>query len=101
MPDHPQITHGTIEANGITFACDECGSGDNIALLLHGFPECRISWRAQLPLLATLGWRAVAPDLRGYGDTTRPLGRAAYRLDHLTADIAALFSALGARRRLL
>jgi pimeloyl-ACP methyl ester carboxylesterase len=92
----PQIT-----ANGLTFAYDEAGSGPDIALCLHGFPESRFSWRHQLPMLAEAGWHAVAPDLRGYGDTSRPTGRAAYRLDHLVADAAALFDAFGARRRLL
>jgi pimeloyl-ACP methyl ester carboxylesterase len=91
----------TIGANGLDFAVDEAGDGDAIALCLHGFPESRFSWRHQLPALAALGWRAVAPDMRGYGDTTRPLGLAAYRMDRLVDDVAALFDALGARRRLL
>jgi epoxide hydrolase 4 len=90
-----------IEANGLTFTIDEAGEGDAVALLLHGFPESRRSWREQLPALAALGWRAVAPDLRGYGGSSRPVGREAYAIDHLTADVAALFDALGARRRLL
>ena len=90
-----------VNANGLVFACDECGDGEDVALLLHGFPECRISWRHQLPALAALGWRAVAPDLRGYGETTRPRERSAYHIDHLVADVAGLFDALGARRRLL
>lgn len=92
----------SIEANGLTFALDEAGEGDDVALLLHGFPESRYSWRHQLPLLARLGWRAVAPDLRGYGATSRPKGREAYRIEHLVEDTAALFEALGpAKRRLL
>lgn len=90
-----------VAANGLSFAVDEAGAGENVALLLHGFPESRRSWRAQLPALAALGWRAVAPDLRGYGGTSRPRGRAAYRIDALTSDVAGLFDALGARRRLL
>ncbi len=90
-----------LHANGLDFSCDECGSGDDIALLLHGFPEARISWRHQLPALAALGWRAVAPDLRGYGQSSRPRERSAYAIPHLVEDAAALFDALGARRRLL
>lgn len=90
-----------IRANGLVFACDEMGHGDDVALLLHGFPEARQAWRLQMPALAGFGWRAVAPDLRGYGETSRPEGRDAYRLDHLVEDAAALFEALGARRRLL
>ena len=72
-----------------------------MALLLHGFPESRFSWRHQLPVLAGAGWRAVAPDLRGYGDSDKPAGREPYRLQHLIADVAGLFDAYGARRRLL
>lgn len=96
-----EIRTRTVQANGLSFVVDEAGEGDAVALFLHGFPESRRSWRAQLPALAALGWRAVAPDLRGYGDSSRPKGRAAYRLEHLTTDVAALFDALGARRRLL
>jgi pimeloyl-ACP methyl ester carboxylesterase len=90
-----------IEANGLRFAYDEAGEGPDIALFLHGFPESRFSWRHQLPALAAAGWHAVAPDLRGYGLTSRPSERAAYRMEHLVSDAAALFDAFGARRRLL
>jgi epoxide hydrolase 4 len=90
-----------IRANGLQFACDEAGEGDGVALLLHGFPESRFSWRHQLPALAGAGWRTVAVDMRGYGESDKPPGRDAYRLEHLTHDVAALFEALGAKRRLL
>ena len=89
-----------IDANGLSFLVDEAGEGDDVALLLHGFPESRFSWRFQIPLLAELGWHVIAPDLRGYGGSSRPLGKEAYHLDHLVEDAAALFDALGARRRL-
>lgn len=95
------INSRTIEANGLRFAIDEAGEGDKVALFLHGFPESRCCWRRQLPALANLGWRAVAPDMRGYGQSSRPEGRNAYRLDHLVADVGCLFDALGADRRLL
>ena len=90
-----------IEANGLSFVADEAGEGDSVVLLLHGFPESRFSWRHQIPLLADLGWRAIAPDLRGYGGSSRPKAKADYHLDHLVEDVAALFDAAGARRRLL
>lgn len=96
-----EIKTRQIEANGLTFTIDECGEGDNVALFLHGFPESRYSWREQLPLLAAMGWRAVAPDLRGYGGTTRPPHKKDYELPNLIADTGALFDALGAKRRLL
>ncbi len=97
----PEISIGRVQANGLTFAVDEAGTGPDVALCLHGFPESRLSWRHQLPVLSELGWRAVAPDLRGYGDSTRPRERDAYRIEHLVDDVAGLFDALGARRRLL
>lgn len=101
MRNDTPVTTRFVEANGLRFSVDEAGRGEDVALLLHGFPESRFSWRHQLPALAALGWRAVAPDLRGYGETSRPQGLSAYRIEHLVADAGALFDALGARRRLL
>ncbi len=102
----PPIISRRLPTATLDFAIDEAGTGPNIALCLHGFPEDRFSWRHQLPFLADRGWHAAAPDLRGYGGTTLPKGRAAYRLDHLVADVAAMFDALEAEngpggRRLL
>ena len=96
-----QIGTRRIEANGLSFTVDEAGKGEDVVLLLHGFPESRFAWRHQLPLLAELGWRAIAPDLRGYGQSSRPPAKADYRLDHLVDDVAALFEATGTGRRLL
>jgi pimeloyl-ACP methyl ester carboxylesterase len=90
-----------LKANGITFAIDEAGDGGDVALLLHGCPENRAAWRQQVPYLAQLGWHVVAPDLRGYGETSRPDAKDAYHLEHLTEDVVALFAALGARRKML
>lgn len=95
------VTTRRMEANGLSFMVDEAGEGDGVALLLHGFPESRFSWRHQLPLLAGLGWRAIAPDLRGYGQSSRPPRTADYAIGHLVEDVAGLFDAAGARRRLL
>lgn len=92
---------GRLEANGLSFVIDEMGEGDAVALCLHGFPESRFSWRHQLPLLAGLGWRAIAPDLRGYGHSSRPPAKADYRMEHLVEDVAGMFEAAGARRRLI
>ena len=92
------ITTRKIEANGFSFAVDEAGEGDNLALCLHGFPESRFSWRYQLPLLADLGYRAWAPDLRGYGETEpKPRQVSAYLIDRLMEDVAALIDASGAK----
>ena len=92
------VTTRTVEPGGFRFAVDEAGAGDRLALCLHGFPESRFSWRRQLPLLAQMGYRAWAPDLRGYGETEpKPREVAAYLVDRLMEDVAALIDASGAR----
>jgi pimeloyl-ACP methyl ester carboxylesterase len=67
----PEVTHRMIETNGIRLHVAEQGEGPLI-ILCHGFPECWYSWRHQLAALAKAGFRAVAPDLRGYGRSDRP-----------------------------
>lgn len=79
-----------VEANGQRFELAECGSGARLAILLHGFPELNFSWRDQMPLLAEKGYRVWAPNMRGYGASSKPEGIAAYRIDALIQDVAAL-----------
>lgn len=67
-------------------------------IFLHGWPELSISWRGQLPVFAGLGFRAVAPDMRGYGRSTIYDTHAAYRLEETVADMRELLDALGAER---
>ena len=74
---------------------DQCGEGDELALCLHGFPERAFSWRFQLPMLADLGFTAWAPNLRGYGNSSRPEGVQAYRVDELVEDVARLIEVSG------
>src|ERR1700727_847723 len=95
------ILYQTIRANGIDFRAATAGSGERLALCLHGFPESAYSWRYQMPLLAHLGYRVWAPDLRGYGGSSRPTGVAAYALENLEEDVAALIEASGAKHVLL
>lgn len=84
------------KANGVSLHCAESGPADGpLVLLLHGFPEFWYGWRHQLGPLARAGFRVVAPDQRGYNDSDKPKGVAAYDLDVLAADIAGLASALG------
>ncbi len=90
-----------MRANGLRFRVAECGEGERLALCLHGFPECGYSWRHQLPLLARLGYRAWAPDLRGYGESDRPPGREAYAIERLMEDAAGLIDAAAPRSTLL
>jgi epoxide hydrolase 4 len=91
----------TIRANGIDFNVATAGSGERLALCLHGFPESSYSWRYQMPLLAQLGYRVWAPDLRGYGGSSRPKGVDAYALENLEEDVAALIEASGAKEIVL
>ena len=69
-----------------------------LVLLLHGFPQSSWEWRAQLPALAQAGYRAVAPDQRGYSPRARPEGTEHYRSDHLVADVIAIADWLGGHR---
>lgn len=90
-----------VNANGLTFEVDQCGEGEKFALLLHGFPESKFSWRFQMPLLARLGYRVWAPNLRGYGRTSRPTAVSDYHIDRLVEDVAGLIDAAGAKETLL
>lgn len=92
---HPIRTE-YVKANGLTFEVDQCGEGEKFALLLHGFPEHSYSWRYQLPLLAELGYTAWAPNMRGYGKSSRPKGVRSYTIDHLWDDVSGLIDAKGA-----
>ena len=97
----PEVRTVLVKANGLTFEVDQCGSGDKFALLLHGFPESKFSWRHQMPLLAELGYTVWAPNLRGYGKSSKPPTIADYHIDHLVADAAALIDTAGAKDTLL
>ena len=90
-----EITHRTIETNGIRMHIAEAGDGP-LVLLLHGWPESWYSWRHQLPALASAGYHAVAPDVRGYGQTDKPQPVEAYSMKLLMDDYLGLLKVLGA-----
>jgi pimeloyl-ACP methyl ester carboxylesterase len=69
-----------------------------LVLLLHGFPETSFSWRHQLQALAAAGFRAVAPDQRGYSPRARPADLTSYRAERYVEDVVGLVDALGADR---
>ena len=87
-------THRFVETNGIRMHVAEQGNGP-LVLLCHGFPELWYSWRHQLTALAAAGFRAVAPDMRGYGQTDRPELIDQYTILHLVGDMVGLLDALG------
>jgi pimeloyl-ACP methyl ester carboxylesterase len=88
------MTHGTLQANGITIHYVEQGRGP-LVVLCHGFPESWYSWRHQLPALAAAGYRAVALDMRGYGGTSKPQAITSYSISHLVGDVVGAIAALG------
>ncbi len=90
-----------IQTRGLRFEVATAGEGEKLALLLHGFPECAHSYRYQIPLLVSLGYRVWAPNLRGYGRTDRPLGVKNYAMDLLESDVSDLIDASGAKSVLL
>lgn len=83
-----------IETNGVTLAVDDQGSGDPV-ILLHGFPELAYSWRHQIPALVDAGYRAIAFDQRGYGNSSKPDHVDDYSLSHLMGDVIGLLDRLG------
>ncbi len=92
--DDRSILHRSVSANGIRFHLAEAGSGP-LVLLLHGFGGLWLNWRSQLTSLAAAGFRVVAPDLRGAGDSDKP--PRGYDAFTLAADVAGLVRALGER----
>ncbi|KAK8479614.1 hypothetical protein V6N13_030952 [Hibiscus sabdariffa] len=83
------IQHKTVSVNGINMHVAEKGEGPLI-LFLHGFPDLWYSWRHQIIALAALGYRALAPDLRGYGGTDAPDSVSDYTCFHVVGDLIAL-----------
>jgi pimeloyl-ACP methyl ester carboxylesterase len=89
-----------VEANGLKLRIAEQGHGP-LVLLCHGFPETSHAWRHQLQALAVAGYRAVAPDLRGFGGSERPEQVEAYKALDVIGDLVALVKVLGERQAVL
>jgi pimeloyl-ACP methyl ester carboxylesterase len=92
-----QWVHRHARVNGIRMHWVEQGEGVPI-VLCHGFPHLWFSWRHQIPALAQAGWRVVAPDMRGMGQTDAPREVEAYGVDAVTGDLLGLLDAIGAQR---
>ena len=93
MAASAELRSGTVRANGLTFGILEAGSGP-LALCLHGFPDTAYTWQHLLPDLATAGFHAVAPFMRGYAPTEVPAD-GQYSIAALAADALSLHQALG------
>ncbi|PON88841.1 Epoxide hydrolase-like [Trema orientale] len=89
-----KIEHSTVPTNGINMHIASIGTGP-VVLFLHGFPELWYSWRHQMLSLSSLGYRCIAPDLRGYGDTDAPPSPDSYSVLHIAGDIVGLLDHLG------
>ncbi len=85
----PEIRHYRHDCGGVTLHVAEAGDGEPV-LLLHGFPELWIAWRRMLLGLSRRGFKAIAPDLRGYGASDKPRELAEYRVAALLDDLRAL-----------
>ncbi len=85
-----------IEARGMTFQALADGPEDGpLLLLLHGLPRNRWEWHHQIPPMAEMGFRAVAPDLRGFCPGARPEGVEAYHLNEYAQDVLGIADELG------
>ncbi|CAN1318857.1 Epoxide hydrolase A [Linum perenne] len=89
-----QITHRNLTLNGINIHVAESGPEDGpVILFIHGFPQLWYCWRHQMTAMASLGYRTVAPDLRGFGDTDAPPDPESYTALHIVGDLVALIDA--------
>ncbi|HEY6514452.1 MAG TPA: alpha/beta hydrolase [Burkholderiaceae bacterium] len=88
------LQHRFVQTNGLRLHVAEQGEGP-LVVLCHGFPESWYSWRHQLEALAEAGYRVVAPDMRGYGQSDAPDAIGEYSMLHLVGDMAGLVLALG------
>jgi pimeloyl-ACP methyl ester carboxylesterase len=95
-----EVTHRMVETNGIRLHLAEQGAGP-LVVLCHGFPESWYSWRHQLAALAAAGFHAVAPDMRGYGQSDRPEEIDRYTLLHLVGDMVGVLDALKAEQAVI
>jgi len=96
-PSEPAISYGYANTNGIRLHYAETGSGDDLVILLHGFPEFWYSWRHQLTALGTR-FHVVAPDMRGYNLSDKPTRVADYATDVLADDVIGLIDHFGATK---
>jgi len=91
------MRHGYAQLDDIRLHFAECGSGTDLVILLHGFPECWYSWRHQLPVLGER-YHVVAPDMRGYNLSDKPAGVRNYRIEFLVQDVIGLIRYFGRDR---
>ena len=93
MMSPSEISEHTVTVGGHTTFYRAAGPQDGpLVILCHGWPEQSLSWRHQLPVLGGLGFRAIAPDMRGYGGSSAPTTHDAYALEHIVGDMLNLLT---------
>src|SRR5919107_1034619 len=93
MPNNCEVSHEFVKVNGIRMHYVTMGSG-SLIILLHGFPEFWYSWRYQISTLSKR-FKVVAPDMRGYGETEKPIKIESYKIEKIVKDIVELVHGLG------
>lgn len=96
-PVEDAVRHGYAQIGGVRLHYAERGEGDELIILLHGFPECWYSWRHQLKALGDR-YHVVAPDMRGYNLSDKPPRVEDYRIDHLVDDVTGLIRHFGRKQ---
>ncbi|XP_028075014.1 uncharacterized protein LOC114277306 isoform X2 [Camellia sinensis] len=89
-----EIEHRYVEVKGLKLHVAEIGSGQSVVVFLHGFPEIWYSWRHQMIAVSNAGYRAIAPDYRGYGLSDPPAEPENAALGDLITDLLAILDAL-------
>ena len=92
------ITNQRITTNGVSLDVHQSGPEDGeLVILLHGFPEHGMAWKAQIEYLAAQGYRVWSPDQRGYAGSDKPAGAMSYQTHILALDVIGLADAAGAQ----
>jgi len=89
-----QVSEEFVESEGITLHVASAGSGPTV-ILLHGFPDSSMLWRRQIRALSQAGFRVLAPDLRGFGQSSRPADPSSYGMNALTGDVLTVMDYFG------
>ncbi len=97
----PGVNFSFIASNGIRMRVATAGAAGPLVVMAHGWPESWYSWRHQILALAAAGYRVVAPDMRGYGETDAPQDIDAYNIRELAADMVGIVDAFGEKQAIL
>jgi pimeloyl-ACP methyl ester carboxylesterase len=93
----PLTVRRLVTARHTTAYLDAGPADGRLMIFVHGWPELSLVWRAQIEYFAAVGWRCIAPDMRGYGGSSAPEATSAYAMQEIVADMVALHDALGAK----